>query len=206
MKERIGSLENIPNEENLIQAVAHIIDEEYSDAYRTLRPIIESLEQREEMVDRVEGRLKNPGSVKDKMIKKGIGLEQLREQILDIIGFRIIVHFLEDIPDIIAALRKLPGLELSEDERFEDYITKPKITGYRSIHINAAYHSEGGGVQVPFEIQIRTTLQHAWATKSHLLVYKIDDIPERWQKHFKILGDQLFLSDEVAELLRTELK
>jgi len=139
------------------------------------------------------------------MVRRDLGLEQLREEIWDIIGFRIIIHFLSDVPNVIAALCELPGLELNTDQKFEDYITNPKATGYRSLHINALYWQEGRDSPAPCEIQIRTTLQHAWAAKSHLLVYKVDEIPERWQKHFRILSDQLHLADEVADLLRAEL-
>ena len=192
------------NEEDLI-AIKHIVDEEYLGTFRALAPMITSFEQREEIIDRVEGRLKSAENIKEKMVRRCISFEQLREEILDIIGFRIIIHFLSDIPNVIAALRELPGLELNTDQKFEDYIANPKATGYRSLHINARYWQKGRDSPVPFEIQIRTTLQHAWAAKSHLLVYKVDEIPERWQKHFRILSDQLHLADEVADLLRAEL-
>jgi len=39
-----------------------------------------------------------------------------------------------------------------------------------------------------------------------MLAYKEGEIPERWEKHFRILSDQLHLADEVADLLREELK
>lgn len=196
---------NIHNEEDFNQAIQHILSEEYLDAFDDLTFLFEPLEQRKEIIDRVEGRLKNAESIKEKIVRKGIGLEQLREEILDIIGFRIIIHFLSDIPNVIAVLRELPGLELNTRPKFEDYITNPKATGYRSLHINALYWQEGRDSPVPCEIQIRTTLQHAWAAKSHLLVYKDDEILERWRKHFRILSDQLHLADEVADLLRAEL-
>ena len=201
---KMNSGEDKFNEEDLI-AIKHIVDEEYLGAFRALAPMITSLEQREEIIDRVEGRLKSAENIKEKMVRKSISFEQLREEILDIIGFRIIIHFLSDVPNVIAVLRKLPGLELNTDQKFEDYIANPKATGYRSLHINALYWLEGRDSPVPFEIQIRTILQHAWAARSHLLVYRIDEIPERWQKHFRILSDQLHLADEVADLLRAEL-
>jgi len=201
----MNSMKNTFNEEYSIRAIRRILDEEYLETFRTLTLIIESLEQHKEMIDWIERILKNAKSIKEKMARKGIGLEQLREGILDIIGFRIIIHFLSDIPNVIAALRELPGIELNTGKNFEDYITNPKATGYRSLHINALYWQEKRDSPVPFEIQIRTTLQHAWAAKSHLLVYKVDEIPERWEKHFRILSDQLHLADEVADLLRAEL-
>jgi putative GTP pyrophosphokinase len=198
-------LANTYSEEELNQTIQRILREEYIDAYDDLTALFEPLGQYKEIVDRVEWRLKNVESIKEKMVRKGIGLEQLREEISDIIGFRIIIHFLSDVPNIIALLRELPGIELNTDQQFEDYIAKPQATGYRSLHINALYWQEERDSHVPFEIQIRTALQHAWAAKSHLLVYKVEEISERWQKHFRILSDQLHLADEVADLLRSEL-
>ncbi|MBM3238117.1 hypothetical protein FJZ31_17640 [Candidatus Poribacteria bacterium] len=200
----MNSEEDKFSEEYLI-TIKHIVDKEYLGTFRALVPLITSLEQRKEIIDRVEGRLKDAESIKEKMVQRGIGLEQLREKILDIIGFRIIIHFLSDVPNIIALLRELPGIELNTDQQVEDYIARPQATGYRSLHINALYQQAGQDSPVPFEIQLRTALQHAWAAKSHLLVYKVDEISERWQKHFRILSDQLHLADEVADLLRAEL-
>lgn len=82
---------NTPNEEDFNQAIQRILTEEYMDAFDDLTVLFKPLEQRKEMIDRIEGRLKNAESIKEKMVRKGIGLEQLREEILDIIGFRIII-------------------------------------------------------------------------------------------------------------------
>lgn len=197
-------MEKTSNDEDLDLAIQRIVTEEYADAFRSLVALLAPLEQRKEKIDRIERRIKNVKSIRNKMKQKGIGLGQLREQILDIIGIRIIVHFLSDIPDTISELRELKKLEFSL-QNFEDYIANPQTTGYRSIHINAIYKPEEGNSSVSSEIQIRTTLQHAWATKSHLLLYKIQEVPERFQRHFRILSDQLHLADEVADLLRSEL-
>jgi ppGpp synthetase/RelA/SpoT-type nucleotidyltranferase len=120
-------------------------------------------------------------------------LEQIRHQVRDIIGIRIITHFLSDIPVVIRKLRTLTDLDIGIEQELEDYIAKPQATGYRSLHINALYRKT-----VPCEIQIRTSLQDGWATKSHLLAYKVEDIPPRWQRHFRLLSDQLHLADAVA--------
>lgn len=192
------------NDESLDLEIQRIVTEEYADALRSLVALLAPLEQRKEKIDRIERRIKTVKSIKDKMKQKGIGLGQLREQIRDIIGIRIVVHFLTDIPDTLSELSQLQQLELSL-QTTEDYIATPKTTGYRSLHLNAIYKPEEGTSSVPCEIQIRTTLQHAWATKSHLLLYKIQELPERFQRHFRILSDQLHLADGVADLLRSEL-
>jgi ppGpp synthetase/RelA/SpoT-type nucleotidyltranferase len=48
----------------------------------------------------------------------------------------------------------------------DDYIANPKFSGYRGIHLVYSYFSDRketfNGLKI--EIQIRTQLQHAWAT------------------------------------------
>ena len=49
-------------------------------------------------------------------------------------------------------------------KKIYDYISSPKVSGYRSIHYVYKYHSENqelDGLQI--ELQIRTTIQHSWA-------------------------------------------
>lgn len=107
---------------------------------------------------------------------------------------------MSDIPVVIRKLRTLTELYIGTEQDISDYIATPQATGYRSLHINALYRKA-----VPCEIQIRTSFQDGWATKSHLLAYKVEDIPSRWQRHFRLLSDQLYLADEIADLLREEL-
>lgn len=162
-------------EESLDEAIEQIVSE-YEVHYRALGElIVTAFEPYGERIDRIQKRLKDIDSIKRKMMRKSIGLGQIRHQIRDIIGIRIITHFLSDIPVVLRKLRALPELDI-DGELIEDYIAKPQATGYRSLHINALYRKA-----VPCEIQIRTTFQDGWATKSHLLAYKEEDIPQRWQ-------------------------
>ena len=175
------------NEEALDEAIERIV-EEYETHYRALGElIVTALEPYRDIIDRIQKRLKDidhkplalvrlPNSIKQKMERKGIGLEQIRHQIRDIVGIRIITHFLSDIPVVIRKLRTLTELDIGTEQDISDYIATPQATGYRSLHINALYRKA-----VPCEIQIRTSFQDGWATKLHLLAYKVEDIPLRWQ-------------------------
>jgi len=83
-----------------------------------------------------------------------------------------------------------------ECEHVIDYLTKPKETGYRGIHLIYAYHSvtkpESNGLQI--EIQIRSRQQHAWATA----VETVDAFTGQglkdgsgetgWQRFFAVMG------------------
>lgn len=75
---------------------------------------------------------------------------------------------------VVGSIRKLRELEDNyKKSRFKhelvsakDYVLNPKPSGYRSIHLVYKYHNpkapEYNGLFV--ELQIRTKLQHAWAT------------------------------------------
>ncbi len=55
------------------------------------------------------------------------------------------------------------GFTLEHD--IYDYVSSPKTSGYRSIHFVYKYHSEDPVLDgLKIELQIRTLLQHAWAT------------------------------------------
>jgi hypothetical protein len=55
------------------------------------------------------------------------------------------------------------GFTLEHD--IYDYVSSPKTSGYRSIHFVYKYHSEDTALDgLKIELQIRTLLQHAWAT------------------------------------------
>lgn len=55
---------------------------------------------------------------------------------------------------------------LAKDGHFtlrRDYIKEPKESGYRSIHLIGMFADEDGEMK-PVELQIRTRIQHSWAT------------------------------------------
>jgi putative GTP pyrophosphokinase len=78
----------------------------------------------------------------------------------------------------------------------KDYINCPKETGYRGIHLIYKYKSETvpeyDGLQL--ELQIRTRLQHTWATAVETMgtflnhALKSSEGPEEWLKFFSLTG------------------
>lgn len=82
----------------------------------------------------------------------------------DIGGLRIVINTVEELLRLQALLRSLPIAEF-ECRRMYDYVNEPKDSGYRSIHFAYIYHCENkdyDGLRI--ELQIRTRLQHLWAT------------------------------------------
>ncbi len=101
----------------------------------------------------IYGREKTPFSIWRKVQKKRVSLEQ----ITDIIGFRIILDNIDDCYKTLGIFHKkwncIPG-------KFKDYISSPKINGYKSIHTSVI-----GSKKKPIEIQIRTLQMHEFAER-----------------------------------------
>lgn len=82
----------------------------------------------------------------------------------DIGGCRVIVDSIEEVSSMITRLKKSSMRHKLKEEY--DYISQPKPDGYRSYHIVYSYFSDRNpkynGLFI--EIQIRTHIQHLWAT------------------------------------------
>ena len=101
----------------------------------------------------IQGREKTPFSIWRKVQKKRISLDQ----ITDIIGFRIQLSSIDECYKTLGIFHKkwncIPG-------KFKDYISSPKINGYKSLHTSVI-----GSNKKPIEIQIRTHEMHEFAER-----------------------------------------
>lgn len=87
----------------------------------------------------------------------------------------------------------------------KDYIKSPKESGYRGIHLRAVYESRVNPecCGLPVEIQIRTRLQHIWATGVETVGAIINSPlksnvgPEDWKEFFQIVSSGLALQEHV---------
>lgn len=91
----------------------------------------------------------------------------------DIIGVRIVVHYIGDIYKIAFKIR-----QCFDVEEEIDYITNPKENGYRSLHlivmVPVPEENDMGISQIPIEVQIRTEAMDYWASLEHEMLYKKD--------------------------------
>ena len=86
------------------------------------------------------------------------------------------LHRMQDISgcrSVVASIRKVRALRDSivnsrtrhKLHREDDYISQPKVSGYRGVHLVYKYNGRKNEYQDYFvEIQIRSKVQHAWAT------------------------------------------
>ena len=99
----------------------------------------------------VSGRPKHIFSIWNKMRLKGLEFSQL----YDLRALRVIV---DDVRDCYTALGMIHDMWTPVSEEFDDYISRPKPNGYRSLH-TVVTDEEGRS----FEVQIRTREMHQFA-------------------------------------------
>lgn len=107
-------------------------------------------------------RVKRMWSIRRKLARSTTTLVQMQ----DIGGCRAIVPSMEELNRLVAHYRAGGSRhDLREDT---SYIREPKLDGYRSHHIVLSYLAPSEATEAlngrRIEVQIRTQLQHAWAT------------------------------------------
>lgn len=130
----------------------------------------------------------------------------------DFSGIRIIVKTLSDVDTVVEIIKK--NFEIDEENSINKAeILSPDTFGYLSIHlivkldINRRNNDEWVDYKDFWaEIQVRTVLQHAWASISHFLDYKNQiDVPTNLRRKLNSLSAVLELADNNFELLINEI-
>ena len=117
-------------------------------------------------------RLKSPASIRDKLARRG--LPQSAEgaaHLHDIAGLRVVLSSVEAVYRFADILHGSPSWQFISER---DYISSPKPSGYRSLHLVLLVPvcRNGRSASVPVEIQLRTPAMDMWACVEHDLCYK----------------------------------
>ncbi|MDY5157651.1 MULTISPECIES: RelA/SpoT domain-containing protein [Actinotignum] len=124
------------------------------------RTVFEELQQISTLIPHslVTFRLKRISSILKKLSRKNTNLKL--GSMDDIGGCRLIVETCEQVDLVVEEVRR--RLDVKKSRGVKDYIACPQDSGYRSCHIIVVVPGEPLPSRV--EIQIRTRLQHSWAT------------------------------------------
>lgn len=157
----------------------------------------------------IESRTKSVESFGNKV--KGKKYANPMADVTDLSGIRIITYYEEDIEKISSLLKaNFTYFEkLSIDKK---QILESNEFGYQSVHLILSINKKREAMpewssysNMMFEVQVRTVLQHAWASISHELDYKNKhDVPRLLRRKLFRLAGLFELADEEFSELRDE--
>ncbi|WP_419855060.1 RelA/SpoT domain-containing protein [Candidatus Poriferisodalis sp.] len=131
-------------------------------------------------------RLKRRSTIWDKLRREpDMNLARMH----DIGGCRVVLPSLKAVERVSRRFTANSQRRNGKTDRIIDYVTKPRESGYRAVHIRTWY----GGRRI--EVQLRTPWQHLWArliedlTSRTGVDYKSGDGPPGHHSGLKSLGD-----------------
>ncbi|MBR4898999.1 MAG: hypothetical protein IKZ48_09465 [Prevotella sp.] len=151
----------------------------------------------------IEHRVKTEASLAGKLERKGDKYHTL-EDVTDLVGLRIITFYTDDVDKVAAIVKSLFVVDWSNsvDKRKLHELTS---FGYNSLHYICRL-KEGPLSTIPFELQMRTALQHVWSAIEHDIGYKgAVKLPPEYRRQFSRLAGMLELADDEFSRLRTTM-
>jgi ppGpp synthetase/RelA/SpoT-type nucleotidyltranferase len=120
----------------------------------------------------------------------------------DIGGCRAILSSVEDVERLVRYYTEESQIRHKRLKR-DHYILEPKTSGYRGVHLIYAYNSDKNTQynDLRIELQIRTQLQHAWATAVETVgtftqqALKSSQGAKNWLRFFALMSSALALRE-----------
>jgi len=167
-----------------VETKLKVLNEEFSQEYN--RNPFES----------IKSRLKSPASIYEKLERRGfeVTVENIRENLTDVAGLRVICSFPDDIYRLAALLIKQDDIILL---RKKDYIENPKPNGYRSLHLilDVPIFLSNEKKYMKVEVQFRTIAMDFWASLEHKMKYK-----KYIEKAESISNELFYCAELIAQL------
>ncbi len=148
-------------------------------------------------------RLKRMSSIRKKLRGMSINLNRIQ----DLGGCRSILASMDDVRSLVQDLVSDFGPHVLHKQ--SDHITKPKAGGYRSHHLIFRYGAERADASFAgrlIELQIRSRLQHSWATAVEAIgLFNGDDLKggngdPNWLRFFELIASELAIAENCPEL------
>lgn len=195
--DRAGKILSSPESHLKIDEAIAVMDDWRKAHNRPLQIALDKLKQRSVLVHpnpTIGARLKREESIRDKLVREPtMKLSKMQ----DIGGCRVILPRVEEVEKLIALYEGDSGITIT------DYVTDPRVSGYRGKHIIWKYEAADCR-PMRIEIQVRTELQHSWATAvevcSTFTVQNLkSDHPQvsdpRWVRFFALMGSAMAMKE-----------
>ena len=189
-----------PHGEMLMQQYRELVptlEQLAKNAYDLLR---RALREQGIYVTAFEYRVKTEQSLAGKLERKGAKYKSISD-ITDLVGLRVITFYTDEVDKVAVIAKRVFDIDWQES------VDKRKLHqldsfGYNSLH----YICRLPGYDYRFELQMRTTLQHAWAAINHDTGYKSGiEIPREYMRRMNRLAGILEMADDEFSRIRTEL-
>lgn len=159
----------------------------------------------------IEARTKGINSFVEKIKRKNEKYKSPVEEVTDLCGIRIICYYLGDVDKVGELVEREFEVDWPNSVR-QGLDFDPDRFGYRSDHYviglsepRGALVEWAGYTDLDAEIQVRTVMQHAWASVDHKIRYKRrDDLPSGLQRRLSRLSAMLETADEQFSAIQEE--
>lgn len=192
-----------------LEHALHVLDNFRASHAFPLNTIQINLRDRANVLDRasiVAQRLKRLSSIWVKLDRfKMMRLWDMQ----DIGGCRAVVRNLDVVQRLVESYKSSSIRHRLTHE--DDYIKEPRDSGYRSRHLIYRYVSDRNEIYngLKVEIQIRTPLQHAWATTVETVdaftkqALKSSRGRPEWERFFQLMGTEMAFREDTPPVLNT---
>ena len=153
-------------------------------------------------------RVKDRNSLKGKLLRKNGKYHSIYD-LTDLVGFRVICYFSDRVDEAASVISESFDIDWNNscDKRT---LIAPEAFGYLSLHYICHLPKDGGYsdelCEIPFEIQLRSMLQHTWAEIEHDLGYKTElAVPREVRRDFARVASLLEVADSYFTIIKNKL-